>query len=375
MSLTSGLDVTVEQRLGRGKCLVSTVRLAAGHDIVEEVAAVVWPIFDAPANEKVGAFCEACMATDPKDAEDGAWLECDVCAGRLCCAACLSGALHALLCTCVPRLRAWQQSTEQQAHCQLSAAEAAASRPRRSKLGAEAIARCNARIATHAVRLQKAHGLSSGDALHNACRLFELACPLPEGYDIELVGTTVSALCAVLRRECAAPLRAHLEPFGCAEAASLCELLLSDAHVAGLLQRLMVNPLSWRMPGTEGLSFCGLFLLTMCANHSCEPSVRVLPARSGDELAPNGTLTLRLSHDVPPNTELTISYVDDSLPLAQRRALLEHWGFRCECARCMHEEAQATEEPDMTSSATPRPQTRRTLRPRRVAAGTPYMKM
>ena len=36
--------------------------------------------------------------------------------------------------------------------------------------------------------------------------------------------------------------------------------------------------------------------------------------------------------------EVTISYVDQSLPLAQRRSIIkEHYGFECDCARCADE--------------------------------------
>ena len=49
-------------------------------------------------------------------------------------------------------------------------------------------------------------------------------------------------------------------------------------------------------------------------------------------------MCLRTGRHVAAGEEVTISYVDQSLPLAQRRSIIkEHYGFECDCARCADE--------------------------------------
>ena len=52
-------------------------------------------------------------------------------------------------------------------------------------------------------------------------------------------------------------------------------------------------------------------------------------------------ITVLARRAIPRGEELTITYVDPSLPVALRRRRLLEWGFgECECARCVAEAEQ-----------------------------------
>ena len=71
------------------------------------------------------------------------------------------------------------------------------------------------------------------------------------------------------------------------------------------------------------------------ANHSCCPTARPSFPRA------DATLALVATRDLAEGDEVTVSYVDESLPLRQRRASLEFgYGFFCRCERCLAEEAE-----------------------------------
>ncbi len=86
-------------------------------------------------------------------------------------------------------------------------------------------------------------------------------------------------------------------------------------------------PLSW-IPLAEGTA---LFSVICLMNHSCTPNVQVAYMR-GDHAG--ALLALR---DLAPGEELCINYVDVRNPEPLRRVDLEHYGFRCRCARCVEE--------------------------------------
>ncbi|XVF01825.1 hypothetical protein REPUB_Repub04eG0122800 [Reevesia pubescens] len=62
----------------------------------------------------------------------------------------------------------------------------------------------------------------------------------------------------------------------------------------------------------QGTAF---FPLQSCMNHSCCPNAKAFKRE-----------------------EVTISYIDEDLPLEERQALLADYGFRCRCTRCLDEE-------------------------------------
>ena len=77
----------------------------------------------------------------------------------------------------------------------------------------------------------------------------------------------------------------------------------------------------------------GLFSLLCVVNHACEPSV-VTRYRSW-----KGATMMRVEalRDIEAGEELTVSYVDETQPLAARRAALASYRFECRCAKCERE--------------------------------------
>ena len=77
----------------------------------------------------------------------------------------------------------------------------------------------------------------------------------------------------------------------------------------------------------------GLFSLLCVVNHACEPSV-VTRYRSW-----KGATMMRVEalRDIEAGEELTVSYVDETEPLAARRAALASYRFECRCAKCERE--------------------------------------
>jgi len=90
----------------------------------------------------------------------------------------------------------------------------------------------------------------------------------------------------------------------------------------------------WADEGTHTQTRHGsaIYLVPSLANHSCDPNVDVLWPR-GD-----GGLVLTARGDVAQGEELTISYLDCSASVEERRdATRRGWGFVCGCARCQEE--------------------------------------
>ena len=78
-----------------------------------------------------------------------------------------------------------------------------------------------------------------------------------------------------------------------------------------------------------------VYAMASLFNHACEPNLDVcFPQNSA-------LLALRAARDVDPGEQLTLSYIDTSLPLHKRRQALEQgYGFRCRCPRCREEEEE-----------------------------------
>jgi hypothetical protein len=77
----------------------------------------------------------------------------------------------------------------------------------------------------------------------------------------------------------------------------------------------------------------GIYGVGCLFNHSCDPNLHVQYAAVNDE-----TLSVVALRDIAASEELTISYIDTSLPYAVRQQqLLEHYLFECKCSRCRYE--------------------------------------
>lgn len=72
-----------------------------------------------------------------------------------------------------------------------------------------------------------------------------------------------------------------------------------------------------------------------CINHSCDPNCTAA-CDSGDR-----TATLLAQRDIAAGEEITLSYIDVSLPYKRRQAELRDYGFVCKCERCTADLAAA----------------------------------
>ncbi|GLI60574.1 hypothetical protein VaNZ11_002733 [Volvox africanus] len=75
--------------------------------------------------------------------------------------------------------------------------------------------------------------------------------------------------------------------------------------------------------------------LQSCINHSCDPNCTAA-CDTGDR-----TVTILAQRDIPAGEEITVSYIDLSLPYKERQADLRDYGFVCRCVRCVAEAAEA----------------------------------
>ncbi|GIL65835.1 hypothetical protein Vafri_19475 [Volvox africanus] len=75
--------------------------------------------------------------------------------------------------------------------------------------------------------------------------------------------------------------------------------------------------------------------LQSCINHSCDPNCTAA-CDTGDR-----TVIVLAQRDIPAGEEITVSYIDLSLPYKERQADLRDYGFVCRCARCVAEAAEA----------------------------------
>ena len=81
-----------------------------------------------------------------------------------------------------------------------------------------------------------------------------------------------------------------------------------------------------------GLQHSGsaVYLLASMANHSCVPNMDITFPDN------NHTIEFVALDDVQKHTQLTISYIDQGMHVAQRQqALLQGYGFRCQCEQCV----------------------------------------
>jgi len=80
----------------------------------------------------------------------------------------------------------------------------------------------------------------------------------------------------------------------------------------------------------------GIYVLHSHLNHSCDPNVSV---RHFDRKTALSRITIRAKRTILAGEELTTTYVNPDMSLAQRRRELKPWAFgTCMCARCMQEE-------------------------------------
>ncbi|CAI0460674.1 unnamed protein product [Linum tenue] len=77
----------------------------------------------------------------------------------------------------------------------------------------------------------------------------------------------------------------------------------------------------------------GFYPIQSCMNHSCCPNSRAFK-RDEDR---DGQATILAARAISKGEEITISYIEEELPLAERWASLADYGFTCRCSRCLEE--------------------------------------
>jgi hypothetical protein len=71
-----------------------------------------------------------------------------------------------------------------------------------------------------------------------------------------------------------------------------------------------------------------IYALSSMLNHSCDPNLDVVMSKGG-------FVEFRAREDIPPHSELHITYLDSSHPFKVRQArLMQGYGFKCACRMC-----------------------------------------
>ena len=357
-SMTAAMSFSVGgSSRAAGKGLFAKELLLGSQDLLEEVPLVSWPAPETAAAEYNSrcAFCEECMCIFVRSSPRAVRCRVAGCGARFCSSACSSTRKHKALCGgALPALRTWQARTALD-----------------SEYGAEALARCNAQIASDTAYYISECSLDPASALLNATRPWERLCSFPPDCELALRGgATAEDVSAVVRVHTQSHILELLqETMASADARAIADQLTSAPHCAGLLQRLLLNTFQWRHPGTmdarvtpQGpaqasagaapLRFSGVFVLMSCANHDCSPNVRLDTKWSLDadeevdgqmpyrELC---SMTMRTIREIGPDAELQLSYVNVEMGLDERRKRLAHWAFTCLCTRCKEEQQQRSQ--------------------------------
>lgn len=92
------------------------------------------------------------------------------------------------------------------------------------------------------------------------------------------------------------------------------------------------------LPGVMD-SFCdgtGFFSLQSVINHDCNPNV--MSGKHADD--EDNKIAIRALRDIQSGEELSLSYIERSMPVAERQAALQAtYKFKCTCTRCVQEVA------------------------------------
>ena len=81
----------------------------------------------------------------------------------------------------------------------------------------------------------------------------------------------------------------------------------------------------------EGTAF---YALQSCINHSCQPNAHAMRSDQDN----NSFAVILAKQYVPAGDEITISYIDELLPYAERQAALTDYGFTCRCPLCQKDQ-------------------------------------
>ncbi|KAJ1605389.1 SET domain-containing protein [Cryptosporidium canis] len=86
----------------------------------------------------------------------------------------------------------------------------------------------------------------------------------------------------------------------------------------------------------KGACIC---VIQSCFNHSCDPSCHI-------HTIDDSTVYVIANRDIESEEELTISYIDNTLPLKDRRSLIQNYHFTCGCKLCKMEDRSSHSTPE-----------------------------
>jgi predicted 2-oxoglutarate/Fe(II)-dependent dioxygenase YbiX len=101
---------------------------------------------------------------------------------------------------------------------------------------------------------------------------------------------------------------------------------------------LMATLREMRLLGVPALAAAGLFPMVKDCVHSCVPNCEL--TFDGPDSAPGSALhaSLYALCSIQQGDPLTVSRIDNSLPLEERRSLLSFYGVNCTCAKCVFQD-------------------------------------
>ncbi|CAL5219880.1 g1802 [Coccomyxa viridis] len=109
-----------------------------------------------------------------------------------------------------------------------------------------------------------------------------------------------------------------------------------EQHMAQLLSRPVLNGLGDSYDAAcEGSCF---YALQSCLNHSCAPNAHAFKRKNTDT---DGSAVILAKQDIASGEEVSLSYIDESMPYHERQAALKDYGFTCACTRCSADAAPA----------------------------------
>ncbi|KAN0085790.1 hypothetical protein V8E55_006924 [Tylopilus felleus] len=110
--------------------------------------------------------------------------------------------------------------------------------------------------------------------------------------------------------------------------------IMSAGHLVNLISRFITNTVALTSPSLTpiGAAVSPLVALT---NHSCVPNAVVVFPRSSKSKLNEPVMNLIALRDIPAGEEVSIAYIDTTLPTMQRQKVLtETYNFTCQCPLC-----------------------------------------
>ena len=74
----------------------------------------------------------------------------------------------------------------------------------------------------------------------------------------------------------------------------------------------------------------GFYAIQSCMNHSCQPSAHAMQSTNDEH---SGAVIVA-TRNIAAGQEVTISYIDETLPYRERQEALQDYGFQCTCPLC-----------------------------------------